>query len=407
MIFPFYISRRYLFAKKSQNVINIISAISVIGVAVGTMALIVVLSVFNGFDNLIKSLYNSFYPDIKISATVGKTFTTQTPSFQKVKHIQGVSDFCNVVEENALLKYGDRQFIATIKGVDYNYAKVCGLDTMIRQGSFMLEKDSVPFAIIGQGVAYYLAVGLNFVNPIYLYVPRRNEELSFDPNEAFNKMFIFPSGIFSIEEDFDEKYVIVPISFARNLLEYKDEVTSVEIKLDSACNKQAVQSEIQHTLGKNYTVQNRYEQNKLFYRIMKSEKWAIYFILTFILIVASFNIIGSLTMLILEKKDDSFTLRSMGADIKLLRKIFLIEGWSISAIGALIGLGLGGLICWLQEKFELVKLHGSGSFIINAYPVDMHFIDFVAVLLTVAVIGFITTWYPVKFITKKYLSDIS
>ncbi len=403
MNFPFFIAKRYIFAKKSRNAINIISGISVLGVAVGTMALIAVLSVFNGFDNLIKALYNSFDPDIKITPIEGKTFTTDNEDFRKVRDHPGVIYFSEVLEENVLLRYSDRQYIATVKGVDEQFNRVTGIDTMIVEGSFILKDDRHSFAVVGQGIAYYLGIGLNFLNPINIYVIKRSAQISMNPDRAINRKFIFPSGIFSIEQDYNSKYIIVPIEFARDLLQYDNEVTAVELKLNSQMNLAKTQSDIKSSLGDQYVVQNRNEQNELFYKIMRSEKWAIFFILTFILIVASFNIVGTLTMLILDKKNDIETLQSLGATNGLIRKIFVLEGWMISIIGAVLGLILGSLIAWLQAEYGIIKLQGSGSFIIDAYPVYYKVADVFKVLITVLSIGLLAAWYPVRYISKKFL----
>jgi len=403
MNLSFYIAKRYLLAKKSQNVINIISGISVIGVAVGTMALIIVLSVFNGFDELIKSLYSTFDPEIKISLAEGKTFSPATPEFETVKNLIGVQYFSEVLEENVLLKYGDWQYIATLKGVDDKFEYVTGIDTMIVEGVFKLMDKNRPYAVVGQGVAYYLSIGLNFLNPLNIYSIRRTGNISINPEQAINRKFIFPSGIFSIEQEHNVKYVIVPISFARDLLGYGQEVSAIEIKLNPNADHYAAEEEIQSILGDEFRVQNRNEQNELFYRIMKSEKWAIFFILTFILIVASFNIIGSLTMLILDKKEDINTLRSLGASNQLIKKIFLLEGWMISILGAIFGLIIGSLIAWLQAEYGLIKLNSSGSFIIDAYPVVYKFTDVLKIFITVLFIGLLAALYPVRYISRRFL----
>jgi lipoprotein-releasing system permease protein len=404
MNLPFYISKRYLFSKKSQNVINIISGISVLGVATGTMALIVILSVFNGFDDLIKSLYSTFDPEIKIILSEGKTFSPSAYSFSDVRNHRSVINFSEVLEENVLLRYAERQYIATMKGVDDEFANVTGIDTMIVEGNFLLMEKNRPYAVIGQGVAYYLGVGLTFLNPINIYSIKRTGNIPMNPEQAISRKFIFPSGIFSIEQEHNIRYIIVPISFARELLGYQDEVSAVELKLKPGTDVEMVQDEIRHIVGNEFLVQNRNDQNALFYRIMKSEKWAIFFILTFILIVASFNIIGSLTMLILDKKEDIKTLRNLGASNTLIRRIFLMEGWMISILGAIIGLVIGSIIAWLQARFGLIKLSGSGSFIIDAYPVVYKFPDVLKVFFTVIFIGFLAAWYPVRYISKKFLN---
>ncbi|MEA1897289.1 MAG: FtsX-like permease family protein [Bacteroidota bacterium] len=405
MNFPLFVAKRYLFAKKTQNTINLISAISVVGVAIGTMALIVILSVFNGFDSLVHSLFNSFNPDLKITIKEGKRFSSELPSLTELKQIEGVLYMAEVVEENALLKYGNKQYIATIKGVSSNFIYMSGIDSMIVDGDFVLQQGNNEYAIVGQGIAMKLAIGLTFVNPIVIYVPKRTASVTMNPERAFNRKYIFPSGIFAIQQDFDSKYVIVPIEFARKLLDFTSEVSSLELKLDPSSDPLTIQEEVKKIMGNDFFVKNRYEQEELLYRIMKTEKWAIFFILTFILIVASFNIIGSLTMLIIEKKNDISIIRSMGADLNHIRKIFLYEGWLISILGAFIGLGIGVLICWLQQTFGLIRLQGSGSFVIDSYPVKMVLSDFLMVFLTVLAIGYFAAWYPVRYITRKFLAQ--
>jgi len=303
-----------------------------------------------------------------------------------------------------LLRYADRQYIATLKGVDDKYENVTGIDTMIVEGDFkLMDSNNRPYVVVGQGVAYYLGIGLNFLNPLNIYSIKRKGIVSIYPEQAINRKFIFPSGIFSIEQEHNVKYVIAPISFARELLGYSDEVSAVELKLHPDADHQTVQQEIRSILGDAFRVQNRNEQNELFYRIMRSEKWAIFFILTFILIVASFNIIGSLTMLILDKKEDINTLQSLGASNQLIRKIFLLEGWMISVLGAIIGLIIGSLIAWLQAEYGLIKLNSSGSFIIDAYPVVYKISDVLKIFITVLLIGFLAAWYPVRYISRNFL----
>ncbi|MCE5346862.1 MAG: FtsX-like permease family protein [Bacteroidales bacterium] len=400
-----YIAKRYLFAKKSRNAINIISAVSVAGVAVGTMALIIVLSVFNGLETMVNAIFNTFDPDIKITAAAGKTFVADTSRLKLLANVDGLSCYSLTIEENALLRYGDRQFIATIKGVDDNYAMVTNIDSSMWDGSFTLRSDNGrPFAIPGIGVAQYLGIRVNFITPLNLYVPKRSGDIKLTAEDAFNRKFIFPSGIFEVEKEYDSKYVYVPIEFARELIDLKEGVSSVEVKFAEQADPRAVQKSIVKIFNKGFVVQNRYEQQELFYKVMRSERLAIFFILTLILIIASFNIIGSLTMLIIEKKRDIDILKSLGADKDLIRKIFIFEGWLISIIGAFAGIILGFIICWLQQRFGLVKLH-SESLIMDAYPVVMKIKDFIIVPATVLLIGYWAAWYPVRYLTKKFLKN--
>jgi len=396
-----------LISKKSRNAINIISFISIFGVAIGTAALIIVLSVFNGFDNLIESMYNSFDPDLKISIAEGKTFNSNNSNITKIKTLDGVEIFSETLEENALLKYDNNQYFATIKGVDSNFCKISGIDTMIIGGEFMLhDNNNQEYAVVGQGIAGFLSLGLNYINPIIIYVPKRNASISMNPEKAFNKKYIFPSGVFSIQQEFDTKYIIVPLDFAKDLLDYKNNISSLELKISPDYNIDDIQNKIQTILGDDFVVKNRFQQHETFYKIMKSEKWAIFLILTFILIIASFNIIGSLSMLIIDKKNDISTFQSMGANLKSIRKIFLLEGWMISIAGAFVGLIIGYFVCWLQITFGIVKMTGAGSFIINTYPVAINYIDIIIIFITVLIIGWIAAWFPVKYITKKYIINI-
>lgn len=368
----FYIARRYLLGKKSQNAINIISAISVIGVTVGTLALVIVLSVFNGFDSVVKSLFSTFDPEIRISAIEGKTFLPDPETVLQIRENPGVEALSEVLEENVLLLYGEKQHIGTIKGVDDSFQAVSGLDTMIYDGTMKLKDKNRPYAIVGQGVAYNLRISLSFIDPLFVYTIDRKSSFNMaQPEESIRGDFIYPSGIFAIEQDFDSRYVIVPIGFARALLSYDNEVSALEIKLNPDFPADKVQEEIITLMGHGFNVKNRAQQNALFYKIMISEKWAIFLILTFILIIASFNIVGSLSMLIIDKKKDIASLRDMGAGNRLIERIFLVEGWLISITGSVLGLALGTGISWIQQRFGIIKLSGSGSFVIDAYPVKI------------------------------------
>lgn len=398
-----YIAKRYLFAKKSRNAINVISGISAAGVAVGTMALIVILSVFNGLELMVTSIFNTFDPDLKITPAVGKTFVPDSAKLALLSKVDGVSCFSMTLEENALLKYGDRQYIGTIKGVDENYKRVTDIDTSMWEGEFILTSENErPWAVPGMGVAQYLGIRINFITPLFIYVPRLGTAASINPEEAFNRKYVFPSGIFQIEQTYDSKYVYLPISFTRELIQNSSGISSIEIKFTENADAKRVQRNVSNIFGKDYVVQNRYEQQEIFYKVMRSERLAIFFILALILIIASFNIVGSLTMLIIEKERDIEILRSMGADNNLIRKIFIFEGWLISITGAIAGVILGFVVCWLQQNYGLVKLN-STTLIMNAYPVLLKLKDFIIVPATVLLIGYWAASYPVRLLTKKYL----
>lgn len=400
-----YIAKRYLFAKKSRNAINVISAVSVAGVAVGTMALIIILSVFNGLETMVSAIFNKFDPELKIIAAEGKTFIPDTAKLELLARVDGLSCYSLTIEENALLKYGDRQYIATIKGVDENYAMVSNIDSSMYEGDFVLSNEKGRnFAVPGIGVAQILGLRINFIEPLNIIAPRRTGSINITADDnPLKKVYIFPSGIFEVEKEYDSRYVYVPIEVARELTENEKAVTSIEIKFTEMADAVKVQKNVSGIFGKGFKVQNRYEQQEIFFKVMKSERLAIFFILTLILIIASFNIIGSLTMLIIEKERDIEILKSLGADNSLIRNIFIFEGWLISIIGAIAGLLLGFTICWLQQTYGLVKLQ-SDSLMMNAYPVVMKLKDFITVPLTVLLIGYWAAWYPVRYLTKKFLN---
>lgn len=405
MNFPLFVARRYLFAKKSHNAINMVTTISAVGVGVGAMALVVVLSVSNGFNGVVESLFNSFDPDLKVVLHEGKSFSANTPEINKLKEVDGVADYAEVVEENALLKYGDRQHVGIIKGVGLNYSGMSGVDTMLIEGTFKLKHGDINHALVGQGVAYKLGVGLNFTDPILIYLPKKGEGYTLNPAEAFNKGYVFPSAIFSIPPEFDAKYIIIPIGLARNLLDFTNEATSLEIKLKKGANAEDVQQAVSTLLGPRFKVLTRYQQNEVLFRIMKSEKVVAFLILAFILLVASFNVIMSLSLLVIEKKHDTAILTGLGATTKTIERIFLLEGWLISTIGAIVGIVLGLAICFAQQHFKLLSLSGSGSFVVDAYPVQIIWSDIAAVFVTVLAIGFAAAKIPIWLSRKKLFSD--
>jgi lipoprotein-releasing system permease protein len=407
MRFPFYIARRYLLAKKSHNAINIISIIAVVGVTIGTMALIVILSVFNGFDRVVKSLLNSFDPDYSLSLVEGKVFTPDSLQLAALGKVPGVAAWSAVLEENAVLKYEDKQYIATIKGVDSSYVHVTDVPRSMFEGTFKLRNGELPYAVVGQGVQLYLGIVLQSEKPVLVYMPRRLGNVSLNPEQALRRNYFLVSGVFRIEQDFDSKYAFVTLDYLQNLLEYPNEISAIELRMHPGADPGEVRKAVEKIFGPEFRLKDRMQQQEFLYKIMRSEKWAIFFILTFVLVIASFNIIGSLSMLILDKKTDIAVLAGMGATPGMIRRIFLVEGWLISISGAVAGLFLGGMVCWLQMKFEILKLQGSGSFVIDAYPVYMRWPDFLIIFVTVISIGYLAAWYPVRFITRKKLVEFS
>ena len=403
MNLPLFIAKRYLISKKKQNIVNIISAISVAGIIVGTMALIIVLSVFNGFNGLIATFYSNFDPDLKITPVEGKMFDPAKYDFDKLKANPDIVHYSEIIEEVALLKYGNQIYPATVKGVPANYVKYTNIDTLIVNGSYTLKRDGINYAVLGQGVAYNLGVRLSLTDHIMIYVPKKGKQVSLNPARAINHNYIFPAGIFALLEEIDTKYIIVSYDYAAELFDSKNLVSSIELGLAASADAGKLQEEVQNIVGDNFKVENKYQQHSMIYKTMESEKWAAYLILVFILIIASFNILGSLSMLIIDKKEDILMFRSMGATSKTIRQIFLFEGWLISVLGAFIGSVLGVLICWAQIKFGIISLPGNGSFVISAYPVEVIFTDIILVFSVVLLIGFLVSWYPVKFISRKYL----
>ena len=350
------IAKRYFIAKRSHHLINIISKVSVIGVGVGTMGLIIVLSVFNGFGNLVLSMYNSFDPDLKITSVHGKTFNPDNAALSQIKIIKGVESVSLSLEENALLRYRDRQFIATIKGVSDDYFTTTGLQNKIIDGTSVLQNGAVDYMFVGGQIAYSLGLKTNDpLNRISVFVPLKGVDAStalMDPTTAFAQRSIIASGIFSVQQDFDTKYVIVPLRFIREMMSDTVSVSTIEIKLAEGVNAEKILAQVEALTGKGFEVKDRYRQHDFLYKILKSEKAGVYLILGFILLIATFNIFGTLTMLIIDKKKDIVTLMNIGANLPLVQRIFLIEGLLISLGGAFGGMIVGTLICYLQKKFD-------------------------------------------------------
>ena len=390
----FLFAWRYFKSKKTTNAINIIAWVSVTAIAVVTAAIIIVLSVFNGFEGLVKSLYSDFYADIKVS-TSNHSFILPKEKLNQLLQIKGVANFSTVIEEKAILLNQGLQSIVVLKGVDERYVSVNKIKQYIQRGNFILGNEQQPQIILGAGIENALAVDVehNYA-PLLLYLPNRNSTKSITSLEGFNSATITPTGTFLVQQEFDNKYVFTNIAFTKYMLDFKeDEFTSVEIKLNANAVDQDVKKALQSKLGSNFNIETRYEQNRSLFKIMQVEKWFIYALLCLILAIAAFNIVGALTMLVLEKQKDIHILKAMGADESLIRKIFLTEGLLLSGIGGFIGILLAITICFLQQKFHLVKLEG-GTFIIDYYPVKMMAIDFLLTISTIIIISFIASWIP-------------
>jgi lipoprotein-releasing system permease protein len=401
-LFPLYIAKRYLFSRKRHNAINWITGISAFGVMGGSIAFILVLSVFNGFEGVVLSLFNAFHADLRITAVEGKTFTLLDEQQQQIRDITDIVHYQEVVEEIALLRFRDNQHLATLKGVGNGYQHMTGLDTLIYAGDYVVSNGRVARGVLGAVVAYRL--GAVFDSPehqVEVYMANRFAAPG-DMLSAFTSRELMPSGLFSVQQEIDNKYAIVPVEFMRDLLDYDEEMTSLELGLHPDASPRRVKQQLETILGEDFRIQDKYEQQELLYRIIRSERWAIFAILVFILLLAVFNVIGSLTMLILEKKKDIAVMQSMGASNKIIRRVFLIEGIQISFIGVVLGLLIGGVIAWLQQHYGLVSIGASDTLVIDAYPVKLHWADFMLIFGSVMGIGLLAAWLPVR----KLSSDI-
>lgn len=401
MNFPLYVARRYLFSKKSTNAINVISVISVIGVAVATMALVIVLSVFNGFHDLVATFFTNFDPQLEVVPMQGKTAPSDDPLLAKMKALPEVDVATESVEDQALAIYQDHQAMVIVKGVDDNFDQLTHIkDILFGDGTYSLHAGNLQYGIMGIRLAAALGTGARFGDYLRIYAPQKEGQFdATNPSEAFVvDSLLSPGVVFSVNQSkYDKNYIIAPIAFARNLFGQQGRLSSLEFRLKDGSDLDAVKKEMQEIGGAKYKVMDRFEQQADTFKIMQIEKYIAYIFLTFILIVACFNIIGSLSMLIIDKKEDVVTLRNLGANDRQISQIFLFEGRLISAFGAIIGIGLGLLLCWLQQQYGLVSLgSSSGSFVINAYPVSVHYDDVALIFLTVIVVGWVAVWYPVK-----------
>ena len=403
MNLPFFFAWRYLFAKKSHNVINIISAISAVGMAIGTAALVIILSIYNGFDSLVKSMLNDFDPDILITPAEGKAFVPEGPVYDWIYEQDIVKNMCCVITENVFINYDGRQGMVTAKGVDWVYEEESPVRDHIRAGEFSLHRGDVPLAVAGGTLAYRMGINPRFLSPIELYFPSRGRNLSLtNPLASIESVNVWPSGIFSISSEIDDRYIIVPIDVMKELLEYENEVTGVELRLADGHSQKDVKTlvkEISERLGPEYVVSDRFAQNKALYKMMKYEKLSIFSILIFMVIIIAFNIFGSLTMLIIEKSGDIGTLMSMGMRESLVKRIFVLEGWMISLLGLAAGLALGIAISLLQMHFGFVKM--PGNFVVQAYPVILSASDVIITAASVAAVGWIIAKLPVEIMAKK------
>ena len=402
MNLSFFVARRYLFSRKSSNAVNIVTRISLACVCVVTAALVIILSAMNGLTGLVESLYNNFHSDIRITAEKGKVFHSDPEKVKRIKQIPGVAWYTEIIDEDGLVESNDRQMNVVIRGVSDDYARYTRFDTVVREGTFDLHPNGMTGAVAGQEIGSVLS--LSELSQIKIYVPKRDRNLVVDMNnmdeKPFNEDIAFLSGLYFVSSDFDGKYIFLPAETVRGLLEYTDECTSAEIGIKDGFDEAEVIREVKEVTGNGYKVQSRYEQNEVLYKTLKSEKMWTFFILIFVLVIATFNTIGSITLLIIEKKKDIGILWGMGAGEKLIRRIFFTEGVLISVAGTVAGIALGLLLCWLQKTFGLLRF-GEG-FVVSFYPVEVQLTDLLYIVLAVTAIGILAAWYPVNVFTRKY-----
>ena len=408
MNFPFYIARRYLFSKKSTHAINIISGISVVGVAVATTALVVVLSSFNGFHDLVASFFTQFDPQLKVVPVEGKTQPADDPVLTKIRQLPQVEVATECVEDQAMAMYEGKQAMVRVKGVDENFAELTHIkDILLGDGEFELQAANLQYGILGIRLAQTLGTTARFRGFLRIYAPKREGQLDMmNPEDAFvEDSLLSPGVIFNVRQaKYDKDYILVPIAFARNLFWQEGMISSLELRLKAGSDIDAVKKQMRDIAGGKYQILDRFEQQADTFKIMNIEKFIAYIFLTFILMVACFNIIGSLSMLIIDKKKDVVTLRNLGASDRQVTQIFLFEGRMISVAGAVLGILVGLLLCWLQQEFGLVALgKSSGSFVVNAYPISVHPLDVLLIFVTVVAVGFLSVWYPVRYLSKRLL----
>lgn len=405
-----YIAKRYLFSKKSHNAINVISGVSVCGVALATLALVCTLSVFNGFQDLVSTFFTAFDPELKITAASGKVFDGHDIRIDKLRDLPEIEVFSESLEDNAMVQYNEKQAMVVIKGVEDNFSHLTAIDSILYgRGEMVLYDEIVDYAIPGVELTSILGTGIRFLDPLEVYAPKRGTQINVaNPASSFNVSYLHSSGlVFAVnQQKYDASYILTSLKFARNLFQYDTEVSSIELKLKKGVNVEAFADKISGVLGDEFIVQNRYEQQADTFRIMQVEKLISYLFLTFILLVACFNVIGSLSMLIIEKKNDVITLRALGANDRLISRIFLFEGCLISFLGALVGVVLGLTLCLVQQEFGILTLGSgasAGAFVVDAYPVSVHWQDVLLILVTVLIIGFLSVLYPVKFFSRRLL----
>ena len=380
------------------------------GVALATLALVCTLSVFNGFQDLVTTMFTAFDPEIKITSATGKVFDAQDERIQSLKELSEIEVFSESLEDNAMVQYKGRQTMVVIKGIEDNFNQLTAIDSILYgRGDWILHDEVVDYAIPGIELVSVLGTGIRFLDPLEVYAPKRGVKINVaNPSTSFESSYLHSSGlVFAVnQQKYDASYILTSLSFARDLFQYETEVSSIELKLSANADVNEIKSEAKRILGSDFLVQDRFEQQADTYRIMKVEKLISYVFLSFILLIACFNVIGSLSMLIIDKRNDVVTLRNLGADDQLISRVFLFEGYMITFFGALIGVALGLLLCFVQQEFGLISLgNGSsaGAFVVDAYPVSVYATDVILVLITVLVTGFLSVFFPVRYLTRRLL----
>lgn len=409
MNFPFFIARRYLFSKKKTHVINVISAIAVTGVAVTTAALVIVLSVFNGFQDVVASFFTRFDPQLKVVPVMGKSAPADDPVLVKIRNLPDVEIASETLEDVALAVYNGHQAMVRVKGVEDNFPELTHItEILYGDGHYETHTANLEFGTPGLGLAQTLGTGTRWKDYLKIYAPRREGQLDMsNPQDGFVVDSLLSDGVvFAVNQGkYDKNYIITSVGFARRIFDQQGCLSALELRLKPDADFDAVKREMQEIAGTKYNVEDRYEQHADTFRIMQIEKLMAYLFLTFILVIACFNIIGSLSMLIIDKKYDVVTLRNLGATDKQITRIFLFEGRMIAVIGAILGIGIGLLLCLLQQQYGLVRMgDADGSYIVNAYPVSVHYIDVVMIFITVIIVGWLSVWYPVRTLSKRLLS---
>lgn len=397
-----FIAKRYLISKKSNNAINIISWISIIAISLTTAALVIVLSAMNGLTGIVADLYNAIEPDLKITSVNSKYILNKVDIERQIKLIPEIKTISYSLVENALIKLDDKQAVVNIKGVDANFKSLTRFDTVVKEGKYRFEYNNQFYGVFGKGIANKLGINVNdFISPISIFAPKRGKFEGINPDDAFTKINVSPSGIFSLNDDFDYKYVLIDLKAAQSLFDCPDAISMVELKITDKSNIDEIQQQLKNSLGENYSVKNKYEANDVLFKTLEIEKLWVFLILSFILIIATFNIIGSLTMLIIEKKKDIKTFYNMGADQQFIKSIFMKEGLLITFVGAMSGLIIGLGVCMIQQQFHLITFDDQS--VISYYPIQVEFKDMISILGVVMLIGFLAAIYPVRVFTKNNL----